>query len=145
MPVFKRTLRYTPLKASDLMSSPAITMDEDATIDDVSKTMWDKGVGSVLIVNKDKKLVGILTERDILYAASHLLLGRDVKAKSLMSKNLVTASPDDEIVSVVEKMKDFNIRHIPVVDPDGTPLGVISSRDLLDFGVRLLSLFIRSS
>jgi CBS domain-containing protein len=49
------------------------------------------------------------------------------------------------LASVVEKMRDFNIRHIPVVDVDGRPLGVISSRDILDFGVRLLSLFIRSA
>jgi len=42
-------------------------------------------------------------------------------------------------------MRDFNIRHIPVVDVDGRPPGVISSRDILDFGVRLLSLFIRSA
>lgn len=127
------------------MSHPAVTIDEDATVDDVSKTMWEKGVGSVLIVNKEKKLVGIITERDILYAASHLMLGRNVKAKSIMSKNLVTAYPDDEIASVVEKMKDFNIRHIPIVDSDRNPLGVISSRDLLDFGIRLLSLFMRST
>ncbi|MCS7136718.1 MAG: CBS domain-containing protein, partial [Aigarchaeota archaeon] len=66
--MFKRSLRFTPLKASDLMSHPAVTIDEDATVDDVSKTMWEKGVGSVLIVNKEKKLVGIITERDILYA-----------------------------------------------------------------------------
>ncbi|MDW8083608.1 MAG: CBS domain-containing protein [Candidatus Caldarchaeum sp.] len=145
MPVFKRAMRYSPLKAADLMSSPPVTIGEEATIDDVSKLMWDKGVGSVLIVNRENKLIGIITERDILYAASHLMFGKDVKARSLMSKNLVTAAPDDEIVSVVEKMKDFNIRHIPVVDPQGSPMGVISSRDLLDFGVRLLSLFIRSS
>ncbi|MCS7138291.1 MAG: CBS domain-containing protein [Candidatus Caldarchaeum sp.] len=145
MPVFKRAMRYSPLKAADLMSSPPVTIGEEATIDDVSKLMWDKGVGSVLITNRENKLIGIITERDILYAASHLMFGKDVKARSLMSKNLVTAAPDDEIASVVEKMKDFNIRHIPVVDPQGSPVGVISSRDLLDFGVRLLSLFIRSS
>jgi CBS domain-containing protein len=40
-------------------------------------------------------------------------------------------------------MKDFNIRHIPVVDKNGIPLGVISSRDILDFGMRILNLFIR--
>ncbi|MEM4220755.1 MAG: CBS domain-containing protein [Candidatus Caldarchaeum sp.] len=144
MPVFKRSARPFPLKASDIMSSPPVVLDEDATVDDACKVMWENGVGSVLIVNKEKKLVGIITERDVLYAASHLMLGRDVKAESLMSKNLVTAWPEDEIASVVEKMKDFNIRHIPVVDSQGVPLGVISSRDLLDFGVRLFSLFMRS-
>ncbi len=145
MPVFKRSIRYTPVKAADIMSSPPVTMREDAMIEEVARLMWDKGVGSILIVSSDNKLVGILTERDMLYASSHLLIGKNVQAKSLMSKNLVTASPDEELASVVEKMRDFNIRHIPVVDEDGRPLGVISSRDILDFGVRLLSLFIRSA
>jgi CBS domain-containing protein len=122
------------------MSSPPVTTREDTVVEEVARLMWDKGVGSVLIVGSDNKLVGILTERDMLYASSHLLIGKNVQAKSLMSKNLVTASPDEELASVVE-----NIRHIPVVDVDGRPLGVISSRDILDFGVRLLSLFIRSA
>ncbi|MDW8360686.1 MAG: CBS domain-containing protein [Candidatus Caldarchaeum sp.] len=145
MPVFKRSVRFSPLKASDLMSSPPVVVGEDATIDDVSRVMWDSGVGSVLIVDRENRLVGIITERDILYAASHLMFGKDVKAKSLMSKNLVTAYAEDLVASVVEKMKDFNIRHIPVVDSEGRPLGVISSRDVLDFGVRLLSLFMSSA
>ncbi len=145
MPVFKRSIRYTPVKAADIMSSPPVTTGEDVMIEEVARLMWDKGVGSILIVSSDNKLVGILTERDMLYASSHLLIGKNVQAKSLMSKNLVTASPDEELASVVEKMRDFNIRHIPVVDEDGRPLGVISSRDILDFGVRLLSLFIRSA
>jgi len=126
------------------MSSPAVIASEDVSVDDVARLMWEKGVGSVLIVNSENKLTGILTERDILYAAAHLMLGKDVKAKSLMSRNLVKASPEEEVVSVVEKMRDFNIRHIPVVDNEGRPLGVISSRDILDFGVRMLSLFMRS-
>lgn len=145
MPVFKRSIRYTPVKAADIMSSPPVTTREDAMIEEVARLMWDNGVGSILIVSSDNKLVGILTERDMLYASSHLLIGKNVQAKSLMSKNLVTASPDEEVASVVEKMRDFNIRHIPVVDQDGRPLGVISSRDILDFGVKLLSLFIRSA
>ncbi len=145
MPVFKRSIRYTSVKAADIMSSPPVTTREDTVIEEVARLMWDKGVGSILIVGSDNKLVGILTERDMLYASSHLLIGKNVQAKSLMSKNLVTASPDEELASVVEKMRDFNIRHIPVVDVDGRPLGVISSRDILDFGVRLLSLFIRSA
>jgi CBS domain-containing protein len=58
-------------------------------------------------------------------------------------KNLVTTTPDEELASVVEKMKDFNIRHVPLGDEHCRPLGVISSRDVLDFDARLLSLFMR--
>jgi len=145
VPVFKRSIRYAPVKAADIMSSPPVIAGEDAVIEDVARLMWEKGVGSILIVGAENRLVGILTERDMLYAVSHLLIGKNVQARSLMSKNLVTASPDEELASVVEKMRDFNIRHIPVVDQEGRPLGVVSSRDILDFGVRLLSLFIRSA
>jgi IMP dehydrogenase len=76
------------------MSSPPVTTREDTVIEEVARLMWDKGVGSILIVGSDNKLVGILTERDMLYASSNLLIGKNVQAKSLMSKNLVTASPD---------------------------------------------------
>ena len=145
MPIFKRYTRYAPVKASDIMSSPPVTATEDAVIEEVARLMWEKGVGSILIVNSEMKLVGIVTERDMLYASSHLMFGKNVKVKSIMSKNLVTTTPDEELASVVEKMKDFNIRHVPVVDEDGRPLGVISSRDVLDFGARLLSLFMRST
>ncbi|GBC68342.1 Magnesium transporter MgtE [archaeon HR01] len=136
-------MRYSPVLAEGLMSKPPITASEDASIDDVARIMWENRVGCVLIVDRENRLVGVLTERDMLYASAHLLFGRDVKAGSIMSKNLVTASPQDDVLSVVEKMKDFNIRHIPVVGRDGTPLGVISTRDILDFGMRMLSLFIR--
>lgn len=141
MPLFKRYTRYAPVKASDIMSSPPVTAHEDMSIEEVAKLMWDKGVGSILIVNPEMKLVGIVTERDILYASSHMMLSKGVK--SIMSKNLVTSKPDDEIASVIDKMRDFNIRHVPVVEEDGRVVGVISTRDVLDFGARLLSLFMR--
>lgn len=144
MPLFKRAARISPIKASDVMSSPAVTTREDVMVEEVARLMWENGVGSILVTNHENKLVGIITERDILYAVSHHLVGKNVQARSLMSRNVVTASPDEELSSVIEKMRDFNIRHIPVVDNEGHPLGVISIRDIIDVGMKFLSLFVRS-
>gem|GEM_PF-6887130 len=88
MPVFKRSIRYTPVKAADIMSSPPVTTREDTVIEEVARLMWDKGVGSILIVGSDNKLVGILTERDMLYASSHLLIGKTFRQSLLCQKTL---------------------------------------------------------
>jgi len=143
VPLFKRAARFSPIKASDVMSSPAVTTREDV-VEEVARLMWENGVGSILVTNRENKLVGIITERDILSAVSHHLVGKNVQARSLMSRNLVTASPDEELSSVIEKMRDFNIRHIPVVDNEGHPLGVILIRDIIDVGMKFLSLFVKS-
>ncbi|MCS7117723.1 MAG: CBS domain-containing protein [Thaumarchaeota archaeon] len=144
MPIFKRAMRTVPIKTKDLMSAPSVTLSSDAKIDEVPSLMWENSVGSVLIVDQRGKLVGIVTERDVIYAASHGLLGRENPVSSIMSKDLLTASPEDDIASVIEKMRDHNVRHIPVVDAEGRPVGVVSARDVLDYAVALISLFIRS-
>ncbi|MEN3047592.1 MAG: CBS domain-containing protein [Candidatus Caldarchaeales archaeon] len=144
MPLFKRTERAVAIRTADLMSAPPITLSTDAKIDDVPGVMWENGVGSVLIVDQRGKLVGIVTERDVLYAASHGLLGKGRPVSAVMSKDLTVATPDEDLASVIEKMRDYNVRHIPVVDSEGRPVGVVSARDVLDYAVKLISLFMRA-
>lgn len=144
VPLFKRAERAVVIKTADLMSSPPVTLSSEAKVDDVPGVMWENGVGSVLIVDKKGKLVGIVTERDVLYAASHGLLGKGHPVSAVMSRDLTVATPDEDVTSVIEKMRDYNVRHIPVVDSEGRPVGVVSARDVLDYAVRLISLFMRA-
>jgi CBS domain-containing protein len=55
-----------------------------------------------------------------------------------MSKNVITINEDGSIYEVIDKMRAHNIRHLPVVDNQGRPVGLISLRDLIDFSVSLL-------
>jgi CBS domain-containing protein len=130
--VLLRRKRSIPLRASDIMSQPVETTNLDDTLRDAARKMVDKRIGSLLVVDSEGKLRGIITERDILYACAE---GWDCGSKrvwEVMTENPATVTPDDSIVDVIRKMRDLNVRHIPVIDVDGKPVGMISARDVLD-------------
>jgi len=103
--------------------------------------MYKEKIGSVLIVDENDRIAGIITERDIIYVASRGLFKKDdIKAESVMSKNVVTVSEESSIYEAIDKMRAHNIRHLPVIDSQGKPVGVISLRDLIDFSVSLLKI-----
>lgn len=139
MPLHKRYKRLVELKARNIMSSPAVTLPITSSLYEVVEKMCKENIGSVLIVDENGKISGIITERDIIYAASRGLFKKeDIKVESLMSKNVITVSEESSIYEAIEKMRAHNIRHLPVVDDQGKPVGVISLRDLIDFSVSLL-------
>jgi len=123
------------------MSSPAITLPINSSLYEVVETMYKEKIGSVLIVDENDRIAGIITERDIIYVASRGLFKKDdIKAESVMSKNVVTVSEESSIYEAIDKMRAHNIRHLPVIDSQGKPVGVISLRDLIDFSVSLLKI-----
>ena len=123
------------------MSSPAITLPINSSLYEVVETMYKEKIGSVLIVDENGRIAGIITERDIVYVASRGLFKKDdIKAESVMSKNVVTVSEESSIYEAIDKMRAHNIRHLPVIDSQGKPVGVISLRDLIDFSVSLLKI-----
>lgn len=141
MPIHKRYKRLVELKVRSLMSSPAITLPINSSLYEVVETMYKEKIGSVLIVDENGRIAGIITERDIVYVASRGLFKKDdIKAESVMSKNVVTVSEESSIYEAIDKMRAHNIRHLPVIDSQGKPVGVISLRDLIDFSVSLLKI-----
>ncbi len=123
--------RKIPLRAKDIMSEPPITATLETTIAYVASLMRKNGIGSVLIVDEKGVLRGIVTERDIVFASSEGWNPKEHKAWEIMTENPITVSPEDDIITVIRKMRDVNIRHLPVVK-DNEPVGVISIRDILD-------------
>jgi CBS domain-containing protein len=139
MPIHKRYKKLVDLKAKNLMSSPAITLPITSSLNDVVETMYKEKIGSVIITDENNRIAGIITERDIIYAASKGLFKKEnVKVEHLMSKNVITINEDGSIYEAIDKMRAHNIRHLPVVDNQGRPVGLISIRDLIDFSVSLL-------
>ncbi|WP_460125171.1 CBS domain-containing protein [Stetteria hydrogenophila] len=119
-----------PVLARDIMSTPPVTVDEKTPLKEAARRMCESRVGSVLVVNSEGRLVGIITERDLICLA-YKEEGMDLQAWMAMTENPVTVGPDTPVDEVVEKMASSGVRHLPVVDKDGRPLGVISVRDVL--------------
>ncbi|BES81997.1 CBS domain-containing protein [Pyrodictium abyssi] len=132
--------RRIPLRARDVMTSPPVTIDPNATIKDVARKMREERVGSVLVVDEEGRLRGIITEHDLVFACSEGWDPNTKQAWEIMTEDPITVKPDEDIVVVIKKMRDANIRHIPVVGEDGKPLGMISARDILDFVMTLAGL-----
>lgn len=107
-----------------------ITISPHATVFSAAVLMNERKIGSVLVMDKGR-LVGILTERDILRRivadqrdANHTLVGE------VMTADLVCARPDTDLEDAKSVMKHRRIRHLPVLGPDDEVVGLISIGDL---------------
>ncbi len=130
--------RKIPLRVSDLMSVPPIIASEDTPIEKIAKIMWDNRVGSVMITDSEGVLVGIVTERDVLYSVANNKVGKGLPAYMVMTENPVTVTPDTLLINAIDKMRKVNVRHLPVVNNENKPVGMLSLRDVTDV---LLTLF----
>jgi CBS domain-containing protein len=117
------------MKARDVMTVNLYTLAPSHKVKDAAKIIADKNVGSVLVV-KEGKLVGIFTERDLAKLVAKGV-SLDTPLSEVMTKNVHTVHADDPLVKAVYFMVEYNIRHVPVVDAEGKPIGIISARDIL--------------
>lgn len=130
------TVKTKPLdvKLSMIMSTPVLTVKKDDSVREAAKIMYNNRIGSVVVVDDDGKIAGILTERDLIYL---IALGKreiftEYPVWQIMTENPITGKPDDSIIDALNKMKEAKIRHLPVVDEDGRPIGMVSIRDILE-------------
>ena len=99
------------------------------TVREVAKVMAKHHYGAIM-VTKNNKLDGIVSERDITMKV--VAQGRDpdkTKVSQIMTKKPITAHPDDSALSALESMHHKGFRHLPIVDGDKI-IGIVSIRDL---------------
>ena len=121
----------TRMIVKDVMSSPVVTLDEDATSNNVAHIMDDNELGCVIVTNKAGKPVGILTERDLVIRVLAKNLKPDaIKAKEIMTSPLVTIEPDATVSEAARRMSRLNIRRLGVIYK-GNLVGLVSSKDIL--------------
>ena len=115
----------------DVMSSPVVTLNEDATSNKVANLMDENKLGCLIVTNKTGKPVGIITERDLVTRVLSKNLKPDaVKAKEIMTSPLVTIEPETTISEAARRMSRLNIRRLGVIYK-GNLVGIVSSKDIL--------------
>lgn len=127
------------------MVTPAITVPEEMSLDEAASILWEKNIGSVIVVNLGGYMAGILTERDMLFAVTKGLIGKNVPVSSIMSQTALLASPNENVATVLDRMIKGGVRHLPVVEKDATPLGMISMRDLFSISEPFLKFILKPS
>ena len=121
----------TRMVVKDVMSSPVVTLDEDATSNKVANLMDENELGCVIVTNKAGQPVGIITERDLVIRVLAINLKPDaVKAKEIMTSPLVTIEPEATISEAARRMSRLTIRRLGVIYK-GNLVGLVSSRDIL--------------
>lgn len=117
------------MRASDIMTRPVITVGPDDTVRDAAHLLVEHGFAGLPVVDDDERVIGVITEADVL-AASSTGSSIDGPVAELMSRPVEVVAPDADGNEVVRRMLDGRLRCMPVVQ-HGELIGVISRRDLL--------------
>ena len=114
---------------ADVMTTRLVQAEPGESVRVAIRRMCDAGVGSIAVC-EGSRLVGILTERDVLGLAARGLDFDDLLVREAMTERVVTVSPDADIVATARLMGERHIRHLPVVEGENL-LGIVGIRDVL--------------
>lgn len=114
----------------EIMTPGAECVGENETLEDAARKMKDLDVGALPICGEDERLMGVLTDRDIVVRC--LAIGTDprqVKAGQLAEGKPVTVGADDSVEEAVRTMTDHQVRRLPVIDGHDL-VGMVSQADI---------------
>jgi CBS domain-containing protein len=117
---------------AEVMNRDVLAVDPTASIGEAAEKMMDAGVGAVVVMEDMVRLVGIVTERDILRAVATGAIGGSVG--DAMTHGPDTIGPDESAGHAAALMIHGGFRHLPVVD-GGDVVGMLSIRDLVRVSV----------
>jgi CBS domain-containing protein len=124
---------------SALRLGPAIALRAGASLQDAVESLQRHHIGCVLVSGPDGTLEGIFTERDLLNrVAGKKLDWSECRVSDFMTRDPETLRPDDRIVWALNLMHMGGYRHVPLVDEQNHPVGVISVKDIVEFIVELM-------
>ncbi|GAA4219198.1 CBS domain-containing protein [Actinocatenispora rupis] len=139
----------TTTKVRDVMSTPVITLDADATYKQAAELLLGNKVGALPVVDARGDVIGVVSESDLLTKVAivadalepGLLASRRRKraaakaasdrVSGLMSVPACTVSSEATVVEAAQLMRDREVKHLPVLDPDGALVGIVARNDLL--------------
>jgi CBS domain-containing protein len=112
---------------ADLMVKDVLTVAPSDSIGEAAEKMNAANVGAVVVVEDFVRIVGIVTERDLMRAVASRARAAEARVRQWMTPNPVTIEPSLSVEDAAQIMFDNNFRHLPVVK-DGRPLGIVSLR-----------------
>ncbi|HRW07078.1 MAG TPA: CBS domain-containing protein [Caldilineaceae bacterium] len=138
------------ISVCDRMTAPAITLGADTPYQEALKSMKEHRIRRIPIVDKKNKLIGIVSERDLLHAAPspasslniwelNYLLSK-LKLNDLMTKKVLTVTPETPVQEAATLMLTHKVGGLPVLDEGGCVIGVITETDIFRAFVELLNM-----
>jgi CBS domain-containing protein len=122
------------MKARDILAakgSRVVTVEKSTSVIDAMSIFSANRVGSLLVVDKDGIILGIIGARDVLMAViNHLDEIKTIAVDKIMTTNLIVATPDDKVDYLLAVMTENRIRHIPIIE-DKELKGLVSIGDVV--------------
>ncbi|MFT4945963.1 MAG: CBS domain-containing protein [Natronomonas sp.] len=113
-----------------LMSSDVVTVTPGTSVEEAAELLRSNNIGSVVVVDENDKLRGILTSTDFV----HIVAENDPKDESsvmdYMTTDVITVDAQDSVQDAANQLITYNIHHLPVVDKDDHVIGMLSTTDL---------------
>jgi CBS domain-containing protein len=104
----------------------------DTDLATVAKIMWDCDCGAAPVVNEERKVIGMITDRDIcIAAATRSASPADLKVRDVMSGDVYACGIGDDVRTALKTMKERRVRRLPVLDGQERLAGIISMNDLV--------------
>ncbi|KAF0247068.1 MAG: hypothetical protein FD180_7 [Planctomycetota bacterium] len=120
------------MRVSDIAALNVRSCRPDTNLASIASIMWEQDCGVVPVVDEHKKVVGVVTDRDIAMAAAtrpaHVA---NISAKELMSGKAYTCRLTDDPKVALRTMAQNGVRRLPVVDEKGTLAGILSMTDVV--------------
>jgi len=144
------------MKVRDIMTTDVVTVRRDSSVNEIAKLMGEHNIGGIPVVDEARHVVGIITELDMIVRNTRLEMPAFVqildlaripletpghyrkrlqhmlgtRAADIMTQDVVTVGPDDEVEDVAEAMVKRRFNPMPVVE-DGVLVGIVSRADLI--------------
>ena len=129
----------------DAMSSPVISVGEDASVLEAARLMREHRIGGVVVVDSSGKPVGVVTERDVVvHVAAEDAKPSQFKAGDVMTKGLPTIEAEATLVDAARMMSRLNVRRLGVMYR-GKLVGIITSRDILSVTPELIEIMMEQA
>ena len=118
------------MRAKDIMTKDPQCCRPEETARRAAEVMRDFDCGVIPVIDESRRLVGVITDRDLAIRGIAVGKGPDTRLSELMTPNARTCGADDDLRDVERKMAELQIRRIPIIDAGGRCLGIISQADI---------------
>ena len=120
------------MKVKELMTPDAKAIWLTESLADAAKTMWENDCGAVPIIKEGRKVIGMLTDRDICMAAA--MRDRDpsaISVEEVMNRTVYAAEAEEDIEQALQTMRQHKVRRLPVLNLEGELQGILSMNDIV--------------
>lgn len=141
------------MQARDVMVSPVVTVGKSAIVRDVAKLLLEKRISAVPVVDDAGKVVGIVTEGDLIHRAeagterhdswwlrfltdnatfaADYVKSHAMKVEDVMTSDVITVSPETPLHEIAMLLEERRIKRVPIVNKDGNLVGIVSRANLI--------------